>query len=156
MKIEFQGKNLVFQADLIENPAAQEIGKHLPLKMSARTWGDEIYMETGIVAPSDGATLDVYAGDIAYWPEGKCLCVFFGPTVLSTDAKPVPASPVVIIGKTYALSNELRQIRDNDEITVVKASSGPDVSAQSERKLSQSEIDELVKRLLEEKKRQSH
>ena len=65
--------------------------------------------------------MEVVPGDIAYWPQGKCLCVFFGPTPASSDEKPVPASPVVIVGKTDASADSLRAIDGGEEIKVVGA-----------------------------------
>ena len=36
---------------------------------------------------------------MAYWPEGKALCLFFGPTPISKDGKILAYSPVNIVGK---------------------------------------------------------
>ena len=38
-------------------------------------------------------------GDIGYWPVGKALCFFFGPTPASEDDRPRAASPVNIVGR---------------------------------------------------------
>lgn len=101
------------------NPAAKAISKALPIESEAQIWGDEIYFDTGIEAPADGATTDVSVGDIAYWPQGQCLCIFFGRTPMSTTDKPVPASEVVIIGKVANLDIDLlRSVKNGDKITV--------------------------------------
>ena len=42
-------------------------------------------------------------GEVAYWPPGRALCVFFGPTPASAGAEPRAASPVNPVG---ALSGE--------------------------------------------------
>ena len=41
--------------------------------------------------------VDLY--DVAYWPTGKAICLFYGPTPIGTSDKITPASPVNIIGK---------------------------------------------------------
>jgi len=120
MKIVFQADSGSFEAELNDSPAAKVIAGKLPLLSEVNTWGDEIYFGIGISCPRDGQTLEVRVGDIGYWPEGKCLCIFFGPTPASTGADPVPASPVVIVGKTSAPLNLLRSIRDGEKITVSK------------------------------------
>jgi len=106
------------EVECIDNPAANKIIESLPIESTAQTWGDEIYFDTGITAPAQGATIDVSIGDVAYWPEGKCLCIFFGKTPMSTDEKPVPASEVVIIGRTTATPDLLRKAKAGSSITV--------------------------------------
>jgi hypothetical protein len=155
MKIVFKTKSFGFFAEMNDSPTAKEILKKLPINTFVYRWGDEIYVDTGIEAPSTGATLDLRIGDVAYWPEGKCLCVFFGPTIISTTEKPVPASPVVVIGRTMASPEELRRVEENEKINISAAQAESPASSYpaDERKLTQSEIDVLVKQLLEAKKK---
>lgn len=118
-RVVFRTEDFVFAARFNDSPAAKKIIKGLPIRSMVSTWGDEIYFDTGIEIPGGNSTLDVSPGDIAYWPAGTSLCVFFGKTPASkgTD-KPVPASPVVIVGSTDASPNDLRSIPANQEITV--------------------------------------
>ena len=100
--------------------------------------------------------MEVKVGDVAYCYQGKYLCVFFGRTEASTADKPVPASPVAIIGSTMASPGELRQIKAGEPIRAFVMGKITDYlqpgSAYDEnRKLSQQEIDILVKKLLAEK-----
>ncbi len=118
MKIVLKAAKISFEAKLNDSPAAKVIGGKLPLSSEVNTWGDEIYFDIGISCPRDGQTLTVKIGDLGYWPEGKCLCVFFGPTPASTGKYPMPASPVVIVGKTDAAVELLRSIKDGARITV--------------------------------------
>ena len=37
--------------------------------------------------------------DVAYWPEGRAICLFLGPTPISKDGKILAYSPVNIVGK---------------------------------------------------------
>jgi len=103
----------------VDNPTTQAIDKDLPVEAKAQTWGDEIYFDTGIEVSADGATLDVAVGDVAYWPEGQCLCIFFGKTPMSSSDKPVPASEVVIVGKVADLDVDLlRSVKSGDKVKV--------------------------------------
>ena len=152
----FKAKNAGFYVKFNDSLTAQQVVKSLPLEGTVCRWGDEIYFSVNINVPSEGKTRDVDVGDVAYWPEGKSLCVFFGPTEASISEKPVPASPVIIIGKTMASPEELREIKAGEKITVFifvkKASFTSGINLYEDtRKLSQEEIDELVRKLLAEK-----
>ncbi|UCC95240.1 MAG: hypothetical protein JSW40_00405 [Candidatus Omnitrophota bacterium] len=119
-KVKIGGDNfrLEFNVEFFDNPTAKAILDNLPLQSKARLWGDEIYFDIGIDAPPQNLTLDVASQDIAYWPQGKCLCVFFGPTPASSGSKPVPASEVVVVGKAQALPADLKKVKSGYKIRV--------------------------------------
>jgi hypothetical protein len=118
IRIESEDVKVDLEIDFWDNPTANKIQEYLPIVSTASTWGDEIYFDTGITAPAQEATLDVDVGDIAYWPEGKCLCIFFGATPVSTGDKPVPASEVVVIGKGDVDPALLRLVAPGSRIIV--------------------------------------
>ena len=158
MVIVFKAKNIGFYVQFNETPAAHDIIKNLPIEGIVSKWGDEIYFKTGIDAAGDGKTTDINVGDVAYWSEGQCLCIFYGPTQASSGQKPVPASPVIIVGKTMASPDELREIHEGERISVfVFAKKEYAASVENpyddNRRLSQTEIDELIRKLLVEKAR---
>jgi len=119
MKVTFKTESFSFEVDFNDSLAAQEIVKNLPIESTVSTWGDEIYFDIGFKASAEGATMELKAGDVAYWPQGKCLCVFFGPTPASTSPQPVPASPVVIVGRTNASREDLKTISLGEKISVL-------------------------------------
>lgn len=127
------------------------------MEAAASRWGDEIFFETGLEpVPGAGLTLDVNIGDICFYPPARALCIFFGRTPASVIDKPVPEGPVEIIGKTAAQLEGLKSIKHGDRIavSVYKEPVPPTVLPPAgERKLNQGEIDDLVKRLLVEKKK---
>ena len=73
--------------------------KAMPFESNANTWGEEIYFDTPVNMTSENGKKKVEVGDIAYWPPGRSMCLFFGRTPASTSSEPVAASPVNIIGK---------------------------------------------------------
>lgn len=153
MQVNFQVGKYSFVGEMNTTLTAQEIIRHLPLTAPLVRWGDELYFETGILASDHNATMEVAIGDLAYWPEGKCVCLFFGRTPVSQDDKPRPASPVVIIGRTNASPLELKKLQSGETVRV-NAEKPPEPakpSAQGDRKLSQAEIDVLVQKLLAER-----
>lgn len=118
MKVLFKTDTFQFDADFNDSLTAQEIIKNLPVSSTISTWGDEIYFNIGFKASAQNSTMDLKVGDIGYWPQGKCLCVFFGPTPSSTNEDPAPASPVVIVGTTKASRDDLKNIQLGENITV--------------------------------------
>ncbi|MFH2137487.1 MAG: cyclophilin-like fold protein [Candidatus Omnitrophota bacterium] len=163
MKISFQTPTCCFFAEMDKSPLTDQMIRYLPIDSKVSKWGDEIYFETDIVLESsEAATIEVMPGDIAYWPQGKCLCVFFGPTPASSTDKPVPAEPVIVVGKTTHPAAELQQVQAGEPIRVMYVDApitqpvhrGTD-DFPKDRKLSQAEIDDLVQLILAEKKRKS-
>lgn len=118
-KIIFKTSALSFRGVLNDTQAALEIYNNLPVSSDVSCWGKEIYFGLGFKASSEAATMDVEVKDIGYWPQGKSLCIFYGPTPASeAEDKPVPASPVVIVGKVDVDTSLLDKIKLGDKITV--------------------------------------
>jgi hypothetical protein len=117
--ISIQGMRL--SAELSETPAARAVAAALPISASPNEWGDEFYFEIPLDLPPDStATTAVKAGDIGYWPPGRSLAIFYGPTPLSAGADPVPASAVNIVGRVLDDPVMLRKARGAREIRIEK------------------------------------
>jgi hypothetical protein len=86
---------------LDDSPTAQALAAALPIEGHAHLWGDEIYFPVpGVVAElDDTATVVVNVGDLAYWPTGRALCLFFGLTPTSVPGEIRPASAVNRVGR---------------------------------------------------------
>ena len=119
MKIIFKTSKVTIEGKLNNSQTALKIYEKLPLIAKVNSWGDEIYFEIPLSFKPEDATLDVEVGDIAYWPQGQCLCIFFGRTPVSTNNKPRPASEVNIVGKVIGDATILKNIKSGDKITVV-------------------------------------
>ena len=88
------------RAELFDTPCAKQIIAKLPIEAIPNEWGDEFYFEIPVIAQLDDTeTTKVAIGDIGYWPPGKALAIFFGPTPMSKGTDPVPASAVNLVGK---------------------------------------------------------
>lgn len=86
--------------ELWDTPCAKAVYASLPVETRPHEWGDEFYFEIPVVFPLDEtATVQVKAGDIGYWPPGRALAIFFGPTPMSSGPEPVPASEVNRVGR---------------------------------------------------------
>jgi hypothetical protein len=112
-------RGISIKASLSDTPTAREIFKLLPIKGKANVWGEEIYFTIPLkIGLEPAATQDVEVGALAYWPSGPALCIFFGPTPVSTGDKPRAYSPVNIIGQTMDDPAPLKTVRDGAEILV--------------------------------------
>jgi len=98
-KIEIFINDLKFEGELNDSETSSRIYSVLPLKTKGNFWGEEIYFEIPVKMGNEKPTEDIKVGDLAYWPDENCLCIFYGRTPASTDGRPKPASPVTIIGK---------------------------------------------------------
>jgi hypothetical protein len=84
-------------------------------------WGDEYYGDCGIqVKRAEDARAEMEVGELAIWPDGNALCIFFGPTPASLDEKPRAISPVNPIGKAEGDVSLLKDLPESIEIEVVK------------------------------------
>ena len=91
-----------------DSATAAAIAAACPLDIRLSRWGDEYYGDCGVVAGGEPDAREVMEiGEVAYWPPGRALCVFFGPTPASAGTEPRAASPVnpvgTLRGKTGAL-----------------------------------------------------
>ena len=100
--------------------------KALPLEAEASTWGDEIYFGIPVNAELEESAQDaVDLGDLAYWPPGSALCIFYGRTPVSTSTEIRPASPVNIIGHVIGDATVLRPVRHGTTVRIARARQDP-------------------------------
>ena len=91
----------------------------LPFTTGINLWGEEIYTnETPIDVSEENAKPLVELNDVAYWPTGKAICLFFGPTPIGNKNEIKPYSPVNVIGK----------IIDPDKTILSKIKNGTNVT----------------------------
>ena len=119
-KIKIRTGQLEALAQLNESAIAKLVWDALPISASVSTWGDEVYFTIPVTAePSDPKEV-VNLGDLGYWPDGKCFCIFFGPTPVSAKGEIRPASSVEVIGKLLTNPLEFKQVRSGEKIILEK------------------------------------
>ncbi|MBI3253794.1 MAG: hypothetical protein HYZ56_03670, partial [Nitrosopumilales archaeon] len=63
----------------------------LPFSVGINLWGEEIYTdETPVKATEENAKPAVELNDVAYWPTGKAICLFYGPTPIGKSGEIKP------------------------------------------------------------------
>jgi uncharacterized protein len=112
-----------FDADLTgENPeTADSVYARLPIEGKANVWGEEIYFSIPVTVGAESPKPLVEVGDIAYWPPGKALCLFFGPTPASWDQEIRAASPVNVFARIENNAKLLKLVQDGEKIRIEKA-----------------------------------
>ncbi|UCB45636.1 MAG: hypothetical protein JSV25_15750 [Spirochaetota bacterium] len=119
IKIKTGGKELT--AVLNESATAKHFYEQLPLKISMQRWGDEYYGDCGLNVDTEaGARAEMEVGELAIWPNGSALCIFFGPTPVSTSDKPKAISPVNPIGNIEGDVGFLKALGGSISIEVEK------------------------------------
>ncbi len=91
----------------------------LPFTVAINSWGDELYTsETPITMEEENAKPLVEIMVVAYWPPGKSVCLFFGPTPIGKKGEIKPYSPVNVIGKIKTSDKKfLKEIPDGTRVT---------------------------------------
>lgn len=87
----------------------------LPLSASGNVWGEEIYFEIPKPLTPGKKTREVDVGDIAYWDEGRSVCIFFGPTPVSRSSRPEPYVPVYRLGNVDTSGQSLQILKSFEQ-----------------------------------------
>jgi len=113
-----------FKARLTEGLSPNTVRKileALPIKSVAMKWGDEIYFEIPVDMPAENAQAVVRRGDLGYWPDGSCFCIFYGRTPMSrSEDEIVAASPVNVIG-TIENFQALKKHSAGEQVVISRA-----------------------------------
>jgi len=98
LSIEIGGVS--FRAELNDSATAGLLREALPLTIRMSRWGDEYYGSCGVSSAAEESAREIMeVGELAFWPPGNALCIFFGPTPASSDDRPRAASEVTPVGR---------------------------------------------------------
>jgi len=99
-------------ACLNDSDTAGKVFDILPFSSSVSVWGDEVYFDVPVDAGLENGQDLVELGDVACWPQGKALCIFFGRTPIGEGDEIRPISPVTVVGRVTADGETLRWLLD--------------------------------------------
>ena len=113
---------IILELDDTHSPkTVDEFVKKLPFTVDLNVWGDEIYTsESPISQPEENAKSPVKLNDVAYWPTGKAICLFYGSTPIGKKGEITPASPVNIIGTIISPDKTILDKIDGQSATFLK------------------------------------
>ena len=124
MNIEIEIDKIGLFTGIIDDPdnpkTVETTANALPVTGVLSRWGDEIYFSTDISAPLEKGIDELTIGDIAYWPTGKIICIFFGPTPASIGTEPRAAALVNRIGHITSNIEKLRLVTNKSQIIIRK------------------------------------
>ena len=107
-------------ACLSDSATANAIHAALPFESKAQTWGDEVYFSTPVTNQilEDDAKDVVELGELAFWVEGNCIAIGFGPTPISHGNEIRLAARTNIWAHTDYDLTMLKNVRSGDQIKV--------------------------------------
>jgi len=91
----------------------EAITRKLPVEGRAALWKEEVYFEIPVKMGEEKAKPTVEKGQIAFWPMGSALCIFYGESQ--------PYSPVNILGKITKGLELFKRVKSGTKIRVEKA-----------------------------------
>lgn len=106
-KIRIVTPGFWMEAMLNQTRTADLVWDAVPFDSRAKRWGDEVYFECPVDADEENPKARVPSGTIAYWPPGKCFCIFFGQT---------PYSPVNVVGVLDGDPTRFAAVKEGDRI----------------------------------------
>lgn len=119
MRIRFDFGPLTLDAELLDTPTANAVAAALPITASVLTWGEEVYFEIPVeVARERAARALVTPGEIAYWPDGRCIAIGFGRTPISQGDETRLASPCNVFAQALGDVKTLGQVKAGTRVTV--------------------------------------
>jgi uncharacterized protein len=119
VRIRFDFGPLTLDAELLDTPTADAVAAALPITASVLTWGEEVYFEIPVeVAREREARALVTPGEIAYWPDGRCIAIGFGRTPISQGDETRLASPCNVFAQVLGDVKTLGQVKAGTRVTV--------------------------------------
>jgi hypothetical protein len=100
-----------------ENPRTAEVViDNMPIEGEAIRWGDEFYFTTALEIPEEHGRQDIEVGEVAFWPAGKAIAVFFGRTPVSVSDKPRAYENVNVFGKLEGDARSLVKVLSGERV----------------------------------------
>jgi len=109
-RIKIEVEQLSFTAELNDSPSAAALLAALPLEVTMSRWGEEYYGGDLQGPEEPTARTEMEVGELAIWPAGGALCIFFGPTPASVADEPRAISNVNPIGRILEDVTDLREL----------------------------------------------
>jgi hypothetical protein len=91
----------------------------MPVNSRIHLWKKELYFEVGIRMGAEKAVTKCNGGDIAYWPQGDAVCLFFQTMTPYSKVSPLGQFTSVDFEKTFeklhsGMPIKIRQIKSSE------------------------------------------
>ena len=122
MKIKITSGSVKAIAELKNTPTAKAVYNALPIEGATNRWGLEIYFPINVKIDAEADAKEIVnEGDVAYWVEGACFCIFFGKTPASKGSEIRAASKVNVFGRIIGDAKIFSKVKDGDLVILEKA-----------------------------------
>ena len=92
----------------------------LPFSSRVNRWGEEIYFSIPVSAKLEAEARDVLEkGEIGYWPPGRAMAIFFGPTPASEGSECRAASDVNVFARVKGNLTSLSSVSEGSKVSVL-------------------------------------
>jgi hypothetical protein len=118
MKIKIVTGSTEAFVELNNAKTASAVAGALPFESIAHRWGEEIYFNIPLELELENGKEVLELGDIAYWPPGKSMCIFFGPTPSSKGSEVRAYSAVSVFGRVIGEAKIFRNVKEGERIRV--------------------------------------
>ena len=113
--------DIEIRAQLRNTPTAKKLADALPIHSDAQTWGKEVYFSVPVTSElENNAKSVVEAGEIAFWVEGHCVAIGFGPTPISHGEEIRLAAETNIFADALDDVTQLKSILPGAAVSVVR------------------------------------
>lgn len=107
------------EIELRDTATARAVLAQVPFESVAQTWGDEVYFSAPLSVERETDAKDVVnAGEIAFWVEGSCIAIGYGPTPVSTGDEIRLAARTNIFADALSDVRKLSQAKPGDPVRV--------------------------------------
>ena len=121
MKLQLKCNDIRLVITCRNTPTGKAIYNTLPVESKAQTWGEEVYFSIPVHCELEDDAKDVVtAGEIAFWVEGDCIAIGFGPTPISQGNEIRLAARTNIWGDSIDDVTCLKTIKAGDLISLEK------------------------------------
>ncbi len=106
-----------------ETVTIEKLLSSVPFRAKVNRWGDEVYFDAPVSAElEEDARAVMEVGEVAFWPDGSAMAIFFGPTPVSTDGRPRAYSPCNMLGRVSGDATLLKSVVSGSSVEVSKES----------------------------------
>jgi uncharacterized protein len=119
-------ENVLVKLDDSKSPkTVKELLDSLPIEVKINKWGKELYTDKiPVRLREENAKSELNILDVAFWPDGSALCLFYGPTPISRSDKIEPYSPVNVIGRIVSEQSDIiSRVRQGSRVIIKHAQS---------------------------------